>query len=585
VDEQDWVQIAQGWARGIVPAGPRTFSSERPGGTFRAVLFPTAASGELTLAAGSTTTTERIDEPRSIEWLLPPGNDRFELTASDLVIHDARIVYENTPARRVLFILVDTLRADHATREHMPEVWDYFADGVRFTQAFSAATWTLPSVASIFTGKPPIRMRIPDGSLISIAPQETTLAESMAQQGYRTVAVVANYTVNHENGFSSGFELFWAPTELENGHFPDADWVLEKAGSALEWAADEDLFLYLHLMEPHGPYRNHETGEAFWPPSSPSQLAAIDAAQVAEMRAAYASEVRYASRRIGEFLQRHGPFDLVVLTADHGEEFFEHGGFVHGLTVYREVSNVPLFVRSPQLRPRQITSPVSLVDLKSFLLDVDDRLLPADRPVMTETFTHAPPRWSRLADGKQAILFARSLQPGPRLDDIGEWLLESHPPIALLGDQPDALLRDERLAADTVLSLAGYLRGFRAGLFVLLPRGQRADLAITGVSAEGWLWGEAERFEATADETGSVRLVVEDPLPFALLFLPAAEGSIVVTDLTSGQVIDTAEGPPTEMPAAGLRAWLDAGRPAAEIQSAEETLKRLRALGYIGGGP
>lgn len=486
--------------------------------------------------------------------------------------------------RRVVLLLADTLRADHFTPERMPELWRYFEDGTRFEAAYSAATWTLPSVASLFTGRHPIELRTTEGTLISIPVGVPTLASELAGRGYATAAVTANVTVNHENGFSRGFDRFVAAFARKAGETkrqirwpaPDADWVIRHAESALREFEGQDLFLYLHFMDPHDPYRDHETGVLLSAPT-PGEVRSPEA--VRDLRLAYASEVRFLDRRLAAFLEQHGPFDLVIFTSDHGEEFFEHGGFKHGPTVYPEAARVPLLIRGEAVDHRVISRPVSLVHLKEFLLHAGKESLDRRRAVFTESFSHGPPRLSRVFGERQAILFSRFFA-AQATTPTARWLLDHHAPLvfATLNGDPASLA--ELPVDELLLDLIRHFAGFREGLYLLFPPGGPWRIEIEGAGSGGWYWGSAAVCRLRRSAAARLIMEIDDPDPFVLVFLPLMGESARLREATGGRWLQPSGGPPKRVPRS-LAVWRDPGRPPQELAGIEETLDRLRALGYL----
>ncbi|MEM7584864.1 MAG: sulfatase-like hydrolase/transferase [Acidobacteriota bacterium] len=484
--------------------------------------------------------------------------------------------------------MADTLRFDHATAELMPEISTDFAGSLRFERAYSPASWTLPSVASIFSGELPARMRGPDGSLISLPTRTSTLAEELSERGYATVGITANYTVHHENHYSAGFDLFLVP-DPKVGQFADITWLRQLALEAASWLDDEDLFLYLQPMEAHDPYRNHETGEAL---PAPHTGDIVSEAELAALRRAYASEAGYLSRELSRLREELPAFDLEILTSDHGEEFFEHGGFRHGPALYPESVHVPLWIQGAGLSAGQIDQPVSLVGLKDAVVAAAEGVLLGDlteaslaplmeeRPVTAETFSFGPPRWSLIRDDRQAIFFARPAPPKPAEHPVERWLLEHQPRVLVAPLDGETLDPTERsLMARSVRSLIDQFAGWRRGLYLLFEDGSGGTVRIRGVENEGLVWGDAERIEVSPDGAG-LRLDVTSASPFALVLLPALEGEQPTVEL-AGQKIELEGSTPIRHAGGSVVLWLDAGRPKEEALEVESTLERLRALSYI----
>lgn len=575
-----WAQTPVGWVQAVPLAEERVFSAagfER----FRAVVFPLSGEATVVLRTDRGTTERQISSPTAIDFDLG-GTSQASLSATREVdlLRPRLASASGRRGRRVLLTVADTLRFDHATAERMPEVAGYFAGGLRFERAYSPASWTLPSLAAVFTGELPSRLRSPDGTLISLPPRAETIASRFRDRGYVTAAVIANYTVNHENGFSKGFDLFDSPaptSEHAAGEFPDAREISARALEAASWFPEDDFFLYLQFMEPHEPYRDHRTGE-HWNTLPRGEDPGPE--RLAGMRAAYAGEVRYLSERLGELLAGLGEIDLAVFTADHGEEFFEHGGFRHGPTLYEEVVRVPLWVRGDGIESLTVDEPISLVDLGSLLLDGPAAASAEPRPVTMETYSFGPPRWSAIVDRRQWTLFARRVVPVAEEHPTARWLEAHHPRISVIA------LDDERSIEPTADLVAAPLRlfrrhfdGFRRGLFVELRGRRETVLEVSGAERDGLFWGDAERVVVTETGSGKLRIEVRDPRPFTVFFLPA-DGDVEVSGPGSGAAVALAAGRGRRL-AEGVSVWLDAGRPAAELRESQETLERLRALGYI----
>lgn len=582
-DERVWSPVEGGWVRGVPLTKPR-FLRTASGQHLRAVVFPSPGRpATLSLETPGGQKEIHLAGPTPIDFELGEGGRSTLAATEEVHLLHARLLSGERPGRgrKILLAVADTLRFDHADRERMPEVWSYFAGGTRFLHAYSPAAWTLPSLASIFTGELPVKLRSPDGTLISLGSDAGTLASKLAGRGFVTAGVTANYTVNHENGFSQGFDLFYTPSPREHnpGDFPDARWVGERALEIASWFEEEDFFVYLQYMEPHEPYRNHESGEALnllvrGEDPDPGALAAL--------RSAYASEVRYLSRELGVLLQRLGDLDLAVFTADHGEELFDHRGYGHGPTLSEEVVRVPLWVRGRGVEARTVDEPVSLVTLADLILRGSD---PGSRdaPVTMETFTFGPPRWSCIIDRKKVIYFARGLEaqePSDGMHPTARWLLEHHPRIFFSDLEGRPVEPGAELVRRSVDLLQEHYAGHRRGLFVRLEEVREAELRATGVGRDGLWWGDAASVEVT-EADGKLAISVRAPQPFVLLFLPqAGDAAPRLFDAGTGEPVVLGLAPPARSEAA-VTAWLDPGRPAAELRGAEETLKRLEALGYL----
>ena len=290
----------------------------------------------------------------------------------------------------ILFISIDTLRRDPVGR--ITPALDRLAEGGGTSlTAISSAPWTLPSHASLLTGRE-ARDHGVVGETRRIPDDIPTLAEHLQAQGYRTLAMVSAPYLDGSFGFARGFHTYDDKTLAVGGHEAShqAGGVETVVDQALRWFGDETVsptFVFLHVWDIHHDYRppvpydqqfdpgysGSATGdfEAFDPSMSPQDLAHV--------RALYDGEVAWTDASLGrlfEGLDAMGQLDdmLVMVTADHGEEFFEHGNKGHGNALVPEVLNVPVIVRPPGGKPlwdpAETPNPARLVDVVATLLDL-----------------------------------------------------------------------------------------------------------------------------------------------------------------------------------------------------------------------
>jgi arylsulfatase A-like enzyme len=238
---------------------------------------------------------------------------------------------------------------------------------VVFEQVVAQSSWTRPATASILTGQYPIR----HGAITlenAIAPDVPSLAELLRAAGLRTAGFVTNVNVADRYGFGRGFEVYRHLPELASRpglHVPAGELHAE----FLRWLDDhpgERFFAYLHATDPHGPYTPQpETMRRLGLPSDaeitsdrvragelPRANTRMTRADTEYLRGLYEAEIAQLDAAIGRLVDELAGRGLlertvVVLVADHGEEFHEHGGFGHGRTLFREQLHVPLIVRLP----------------------------------------------------------------------------------------------------------------------------------------------------------------------------------------------------------------------------------------------
>ncbi|HEX9944696.1 MAG TPA: sulfatase [Thermoanaerobaculia bacterium] len=327
---------------------------------------------------------------------LPPENRHANLVAWGPVRVSAAAGQDRP---NVVFILVDTLRFDHLPaygyrRDTAPNVSRVLAKrGAVVEEAYSQAPWTLPSVVSLLTSRHPGEVLGDDAAAYGIPEGVEPLPQAMAKLGYETGGFFANRTLHAGNGFARGFGTFYSPPsrpEVRGGWQPDAAELTARALPWLEAHRNAPFFLYVHYVDPHDPYENPETAgnrSPFEPPYhgevSGRDVQGIYAGKIPlgdperdreHLEALYDSEIHYADRFIGRLIDSLPPDalrnTLIVLTADHGEEFQDHGGWKHGFTLYEEQIHVPLLVRwdgriAPGSRLRGV---VRLLDLAPTLV-------------------------------------------------------------------------------------------------------------------------------------------------------------------------------------------------------------------------
>jgi arylsulfatase len=268
-------------------------------------------------------------------------------------------------------LLLDTTRADHIgalgyERDTTPNIDRFARENVLFTRAFTEAPWTPPSVATLFcglwasshgmipataTGKTSLRL---DDSL-------STMAELLKSAGYHTAAVSANPWISAEFGYAQGFDAFTV-----NGKAP-ADEITDAGLAKVDELAreHEPFFLYLHYLDPHMPYKPPAEHDVFHGPLEHAHYNA----QMLKSINPYDGEIHYLDASIGKLfdgLRAKHLYDelVIVLLADHGEQFGEHGYAGHGWQLYDEELRVPLIVKPSRVEHgRTSDRVVSILDV------------------------------------------------------------------------------------------------------------------------------------------------------------------------------------------------------------------------------
>jgi arylsulfatase A-like enzyme len=289
-----------------------------------------------------------------------------------------------------VLISIDTLRPDHLgcygyERPTSPAIDALAARGVLFEDVSAPSPWTLPSHASLLTGLYPRRHGL-ESHDFQLPAAVQTLAQILAPHGFATAAMVNSHNLSEKFGLERGFGHFIYVEEDVADVKPSR--VEEEAVGWLARGPKTPFFLFLHFYDVHSDYRSApEYEQLFQRPyagpadGSTDQLMAHRAgklelapADADRLRDLYDAGIRQMDDGIGRILaalRATGQLErtVVALTSDHGEEFLEHGGVLHGRTHYEEVMRVPLIAAGPGL-PEGVRVPeaVSLVDVQPTLL-------------------------------------------------------------------------------------------------------------------------------------------------------------------------------------------------------------------------
>lgn len=335
----------------------------------------------------------------------------------------------------VVVITIDTLRADHLgcygyKQIRTPAIDSLAAESVLFEHAYTVVPVTLPSHSAMFTGTYPPFSGMHDFSANVLSRQQPTLATVLKQNGYATGAVVGSAVLDSRFGLNQGFDFYYDHFDFSRLQESNLD-EMERPGNivadeALAWLAQnykKTFFLWMHLYDPHFPYRP--------PPPYDKQYVSQP----------YDGEIAFADAQVGrilDFLKAKGISSntLVVLAGDHGEGLGEHGEKTHGFFIYNSTLHVPFMMHLPSGSAKRVSMPVSLADLMPTVLGILNIPLPpkvqgkdltqlmsggtnpGDRSLYSETFL---PRlhfnWSELR-GAQNSSYHFVDAPRPELYDL-----------------------------------------------------------------------------------------------------------------------------------------------------------------------
>jgi arylsulfatase A-like enzyme len=319
-----------------------------------------------------------------------------------------RVDLPATPSR-VALITIDALRADFVSYlGHRPRTTPFLdslaQSAVVFTEVEAASSWTTPSLASLMTSLEPSAhglvwpaLDAKTGKQIrqtGLAWSLVTLAETFHAAGWLTLGAASNIHLRTGSGFEQGFDFYYRRADFMNsgalnqivlagrratqGHLRHERW------------RNRGEFLWVHYFDPHDPYEAREPWIAGSPQDAAggsiadvSKLTMVDlrrrfphpdSSTVGALRALYESEVRATDESLRALCDSLGLLDdnvLLIVTADHGEEFGEHGGLGHMTSLHREQVHVPLLIRWPgALKPGTVETPASLIDVYPTLVEM-----------------------------------------------------------------------------------------------------------------------------------------------------------------------------------------------------------------------
>lgn len=333
----------------------------------------------------------------------------------------------NLTGPNVMLITLDAFRADHFPTlgyplNITPNLDRMAKDSVVFENAIAPSSWSVPSHASLFTGKYPFHhnavkrhQRLDD--------KETTLAEILRKRGYNTAGFGGGVYLKARYGFSQGFMTYRDRVDFfDDAHaytrfsirtlavlfapainkIPGADTELtseEINKDLFEWLdknKGEPFFVFVAYEDPHSPYTlGKEFREKFTNNTVDYReiQRVLDRARnggevsdefVDLLNQLYDNEIYYLDRNLGSLFEKMDELEIedntiLVILADHGEEFYDHGGFGHALTLYEEVIHVPLVIYYPkEFQPRRIEKRIGVINIFPTILEILEIEVPKD---------------------------------------------------------------------------------------------------------------------------------------------------------------------------------------------------------------
>ena len=306
---------------------------------------------------------------------------------------------QSAPERppNLLVVTLDTVRADHLSvygygRDTSPQLAELAREGVRFAHSYSAASTTLPSHVSLFTGDAPITHGVVKNGL-HLAADAGTLADRMRAAGAETAAIVSSFVLDRRFGLDQGFDHYEDDFTREGSSYPAETWRGFATGGAfdrranlttdraIQWLDQRDparpFFLWVHYFDPHDPYVPPEPWKSRFAASGNATPSLADALTKRSSIDGYDGEIAFTDDEVGRLLAHLDALGLdrdtlVVVTADHGEGLGQHGVMGHAVNIYEEAVQVPLVLRWPGRLPagRVVDEPVESVDVLPTVLEL-----------------------------------------------------------------------------------------------------------------------------------------------------------------------------------------------------------------------
>ncbi|UCH95012.1 MAG: sulfatase [Candidatus Aminicenantes bacterium] len=300
----------------------------------------------------------------------------------------------------VFIYLIDTLRADHMScygysRKTTPYIDQFAKKGILFKNCFAAASWTKPAVGSILTGLYPNRHRGEDNE-DRLSTEVETIAEVLKSNGYTTIYITPNIHISKLFNFDQGvdFHKFYDDGPLiKNFYYYSSEYLNSEFIEIIEnnpELLNKPLFAYLHTIDPHDPYTPEEPFLEFKKKDKkrenlgiPDKIRLKKATKqglsqedIDYIKSLYDCEILHNDYYFGKFIDSLKQKNLyensvIVVVADHGEQFDEHNRLFHGSSIYNEEIHVPLIIKFPhgEFSGMQTDIMVSQVDIFPTILD------------------------------------------------------------------------------------------------------------------------------------------------------------------------------------------------------------------------
>lgn len=353
--------------------------------------------------------TPTADSPSVPAGSLPPSSPSPVASEAPLASPTPAVV---PPPQTIVVLIADSLRADHVSaygyeRPTTPRLDAFFAQGARFEHTVSTAPWTCPSVAAMLTGRSPSSLGTTFATISHSYPDDaTTLAEALQAGGYYTSGFGTTYCLKGKLGAGQGFDHY--DEELSDRPSSDKARAEEVNQRVIAWLQNDwltrserqPLFLFVYYFDTHVYYDPLPPYDTLYDADYPGEITpqkfakgeeviagklSLQPRDIEHLQALYDGQVTYWDAYAGQlltFLQDNGLLEnaLVMVTADHGDQFGTHGKWVHGTSLFEEVLRVPLLMRYTGVIPPHtvVAEPAQNYDLMPTILDFAGIAAPAE---------------------------------------------------------------------------------------------------------------------------------------------------------------------------------------------------------------
>jgi len=301
----------------------------------------------------------------------------------------------------VVLISIDTLRPDHLScygypRKTSPSIDQLAKDGLMFLNCYSTTSWTLPAHISLLTSLNSVHHRVYFPKQI-MDKELITLSDILRNHNFLCAAFTGGGYLSARYGFAKGFDMYNEIIRRIPLRYNEAEMLFENVSSWITQNRDKNFFLFLHTYQVHNPYENYSSigkifldenhkwekvnmGHLFKNKEENRYLMKFTKEEKENIIALYDGEIRYTDeyliKPILNLLKTFNLYNrtLIILTSDHGEEFYDHEAWLHQHSLYNETIKIPLIIKFPhsKFKGKRISNIVRIIDIMPTILDYFD---------------------------------------------------------------------------------------------------------------------------------------------------------------------------------------------------------------------